>query len=114
MVLSLVLAVLTGVVVHAALAQAGRATAVKATAPVVVASRLVVRGGVLPAGALRLARFPVDYVPPGAFSRIKEATGRVALADLAPGEVVTKTRLICLLCGSPGLILLVGTHTMYQ
>jgi len=36
---------------------------------------------------------PVDYTPPGALTDVAKAAGRVALADLAPGEVVTETRL---------------------
>jgi Flp pilus assembly protein CpaB len=44
-------------------------------------------------GELRLARLPVAYAPPEALTDISKAAGRVALADLAPGEVVTETRL---------------------
>lgn len=36
---------------------------------------------------------PAAYAPPGALQDIDRAAGRVALAALAPGEVVTETRL---------------------
>jgi Flp pilus assembly protein CpaB len=42
---------------------------------------------------VRLARMPITYAPPGALTDLTKAVGRVALADLSPGEVVTETRL---------------------
>jgi Flp pilus assembly protein CpaB len=60
---------------------------------VVAAAVPIERGTPLARGDLRLARMPVAYAPPGALSDVAKAAGRVALADLVPGEVVTETRL---------------------
>ena len=60
---------------------------------VVVAWQDIPRGSPLSAQQLRVARMPKAFAPPGSFSRIAEASGRVALADLVKGEVVTKSRL---------------------
>jgi Flp pilus assembly protein CpaB len=60
---------------------------------VVVASARIERGNALSSHDLRLASVPVAYAPPGALTRVSKAAGRVALADLSPGEVVTETRL---------------------
>jgi Flp pilus assembly protein CpaB len=60
---------------------------------VVVATRSIARGATVRAGGLRAISMPKAYAPPGSFSSIAEAAGRVALGDLAAGEVVTKTRL---------------------
>src|SRR5207245_2589581 len=61
--------------------------------PVVVAARAVARGSPLSASDLRVTAMPRAYAPPGSYSRIEGLSGRVALADLSPGEAVTKTRL---------------------
>jgi Flp pilus assembly protein CpaB len=60
---------------------------------VLVASDRVERGHAISPRDVRLARMPVAYAPPGAVTEIAGAAGRVALADLLPGEVVTETRL---------------------
>jgi Flp pilus assembly protein CpaB len=58
-----------------------------------VASRAVARGEPIAKDRVRLRSVPAAYAPPGALTSIAEAAGRVALSDLAPGEVVTDTRL---------------------
>jgi pilus assembly protein CpaB len=91
---SLACAALCGASVHAYLGRA--ASAAGAGGPpvgVVVATAAVQRGAALRADQLRLTNVPRAYAPPGALSRVAQAAGRVALADLAPGEVVTQTRL---------------------
>jgi Flp pilus assembly protein CpaB len=60
---------------------------------VVVAADPIPRGAVLAKSQLGVARLPVAYAPPGAVTDIEKASGRVVLAALAPGEVVTETRL---------------------
>jgi pilus assembly protein CpaB len=60
---------------------------------VLVASEPIHRGVALTPSQLRLARLPRAYAPPGYIDDPSKAAGRVALADLAPGEVVTQTRL---------------------
>jgi Flp pilus assembly protein CpaB len=60
---------------------------------VVVADVPIARGATLSTGALRVAMVPARYAQPGSLSRVDQAAGRVALADLAPGEAVTRTRL---------------------
>jgi pilus assembly protein CpaB len=65
----------------------GRAVAV------VVAARPVARGVVVSRADLRVEVVPSRYAEPGSLSTLSKAAGRVALADLAPGETVTQTRL---------------------
>jgi Flp pilus assembly protein CpaB len=60
---------------------------------VVVAAKPIERGAVLLASQLSMARLPRAYVPPGSIGQVSKAAGRVVLAALDPGEVVTQTRL---------------------
>jgi Flp pilus assembly protein CpaB len=62
-------------------------------ATVVMAAGPIPRGAVLAPSQLALARMPQAYAPPGSIDAIAKAAGRVVLADLAPHEVVTETRL---------------------
>jgi Flp pilus assembly protein CpaB len=74
-----------------------RAASVEAAAgphtAIVVASDAIERGKAVSSSDLRMVRVPAAYAPPGALTDVSKAAGRVALADLAPGEVVTETRL---------------------
>src|SRR5207247_4784072 len=60
---------------------------------VVAASHPVARGTALRAADLRLTVMPARFAPPGSLRLVSQAAGRVVLSDLAPGEVVTQTRL---------------------
>jgi Flp pilus assembly protein CpaB len=60
--------------------------------PVVVASVDVARGGTLTASQLGVRRIPSTFAPPGAFGAINDVAGRAAVADIAAGEAVTRTR----------------------
>ena len=60
---------------------------------VVVAGEPIHRGATLVDAQLRLVRLPQAFAPPGSLEDIASAAGRVVLADLAAGEVVTQTRL---------------------
>jgi pilus assembly protein CpaB len=91
---SLVCAALAGASMHAYLGRAADAAGLGGPPiPVVVAESTVARGTAVNADQLRVARVPRDYAPPGALDHVSEAAGRIALAALAPGEVVTETRL---------------------
>jgi pilus assembly protein CpaB len=59
---------------------------------VVVAASDLVRGTVLAEPALTVQPFPSSLVPPGALTVVDEAIGRTLVADIADGEVVTRTR----------------------
>jgi pilus assembly protein CpaB len=61
--------------------------------PVLVASHDLTRGTRLAPDMLRRETEPSRYVPPGALAEPGSAEGRVLLAGLAEGEVVTSTRL---------------------
>jgi Flp pilus assembly protein CpaB len=88
------LALLTGIRIHALVERASEATAAEGRrVPVVVASGAISRGEAVSADRLRVATMPSTYAPPGAITSISRAAGRVALTDLAAGEVVTDTRL---------------------
>ena len=91
---SAALAVVSGLLLHSYLT--GAARAMEAAGPrvaVVVASQPIARGTAVTAATLAVRIMPKAYVPPGSFSRVEQAAGRVALADLLPGEAVTETRL---------------------
>ncbi len=60
---------------------------------VVMAAADIARGEPIQASLLRVRRIPHAYAPPGAVRQASQAAGRVALAGLSEGEVVTETRL---------------------
>ena len=60
---------------------------------VVTAMRPVPRGSVLTGDALELATVPSRFAPPGALRDLGAANGRIAVADLAAGEILTNLRL---------------------
>lgn len=91
-----VLSLLTALLVRSylsRLAEAAEREVLGRAAPVVVAGEEIERGTVVGESQLRVQTLPVEFRPPGSFDRISQAAGRVALAGLAPGEVVTQTRL---------------------
>jgi Flp pilus assembly protein CpaB len=91
---SVVAALVAALLLHSYLARVARAAA--ASGPqvaVLVASQPIARGTVIVAAALAVRQVPRAYAPPGSFSRIEQAAGRVALMDLLAGEAVTETRL---------------------
>ena len=94
--LTLLLAGLTWSAVSSAV---GSAAAVRrswgATVPAVVVRRFVAVGSVVPPSAVGVVRMPARFVPGGAAgaSAVSGVVGRVALADLWPGEVVLRARL---------------------
>ena len=57
-------------------------TVVATTAP-------VARGAVLTETTLEVVTLPTRFVPPGAVRDLTRATGRIAVTDMAAGEVVT-------------------------
>jgi Flp pilus assembly protein CpaB len=61
-------------------------------AQVVVANADLVRGTELAARSLTVETMPSSLVPPGSLTAVEQAVGRVMVADLAAGEVVTRTR----------------------
>ncbi len=91
---SLVCAALAGASANAYLGRAAAASGLNGPAvPVVAARSAVARGATLRTDQLGLTHVPKPFAPPGALTRVSQAAGRVALAALAPGEVVTETRL---------------------
>jgi Flp pilus assembly protein CpaB len=60
--------------------------------PVVVSTVDVARGATLTVTQLEIRRIPSTFAPPGAFGRVDDVAGRAAVADLAVGEAVTRTR----------------------
>jgi pilus assembly protein CpaB len=77
---------------HLRRVEAAAAVAGPGVAAVVVTSP-VDRGSVLSPDVLGVRRIPAEYLPPGAVTRVSEAAGRTMAADVAPGEVLTRTRL---------------------
>jgi pilus assembly protein CpaB len=60
---------------------------------VVTAARDIARGTTLTDDALLAVTLPSSFVPPGALRDPARAVGRIAVTDLAEGEVVTQLRL---------------------
>jgi Flp pilus assembly protein CpaB len=60
---------------------------------VVVAVAHVPRGSVLSETVLEVVTLPSRFAPPGAIRDLARATGRIVVADIAAGEVVTQLRL---------------------
>ena len=84
------------------LLQARTAGAKVVTRPVVVAAKDVPEGAALDATALTLASWPEQSVPPGAFSRLDSAVGRVVRVSVFAGEAIVPGRLAPVGTG-PGL-----------
>jgi pilus assembly protein CpaB len=87
-------ALVAGALLHAyvsRVAAAGEAAGPKVS--VVVAARPIHRASAVSPADLRTVLVPRAFAPPGSFSSIARAAGRVALGDLAAGEAVTETRL---------------------
>jgi Flp pilus assembly protein CpaB len=88
-------ALVAALVLHAYVGRISAAAgATGAEVSVVVAASPIQRGSAVQAVQLRMIRMPEAYAPPGSFSSIDEAAGRVALGDLVAGEAVTETRLV--------------------
>ncbi|HJQ71847.1 MAG TPA: Flp pilus assembly protein CpaB [Actinomycetota bacterium] len=60
---------------------------------VVAAAAHVPRGSVLTETVLEIVTLPSRFAPPGAIRDLARATGRIVVADIAAGEVVTQLRL---------------------
>lgn len=60
---------------------------------VVAAVAHVPRGSVLTETVLEVVTLPSRFAPPGAIRDLARATGRIVVADIAAGEVVTQLRL---------------------
>jgi pilus assembly protein CpaB len=61
--------------------------------PVLVAARPATRGEVVQESMIKVESMPSVYAPPGSLSAVGQALGRTLIADVAPGEVITNTRL---------------------
>ncbi|MDP9331216.1 MAG: Flp pilus assembly protein CpaB [Actinomycetota bacterium] len=59
---------------------------------VVIAAADATRGAVLDADMLRVDEMPSAFVPPGALTSVDGAVGRVLVADVSEGEILTRTR----------------------
>jgi Flp pilus assembly protein CpaB len=60
---------------------------------VVAATTHLARGAVLTETALEMVTLPSLFAPPGALRDVARAAGRIAVSDIAAGEVVTDLRL---------------------
>jgi Flp pilus assembly protein CpaB len=60
---------------------------------VVAATTPVARGTVLSETVLEMVTLPSRFAPPGALRDVVRAAGRIAVADIAAGEIVTELRL---------------------
>ena len=66
---------------------------------VVAAVDDVARGAVLAEEMLEVVTLPSRFAPPGALRDVARATGRIAVADIAAGEIVTSLRLAAAVAG---------------
>jgi pilus assembly protein CpaB len=60
---------------------------------VVAAAEDVTRGTVLTGEALEVVTLPSRFAPPGAMRDLGRAMGRIVIADIAAGEIITRLRL---------------------
>jgi pilus assembly protein CpaB len=60
---------------------------------VVAAAEDVTRGTVLTEEALEVVTMPSRFAPPGAMRDLARAMGRIVIADIAAGEIITRLRL---------------------
>jgi pilus assembly protein CpaB len=92
--LSIALAAASGLVVFSSVARyRAQAAALQPEVSVVLAARPILRGQAIRPDDVLEHRLPQAFAPPRALSGIDQVAGRVLLADLAPGEAVTETRL---------------------
>ena len=91
--LAAAMAVVAGLMAHSYLGRTSAAAGSGPQAPVVVAAEHIERGQAIGPSQVHVVRMPRRYAPPGSLSKIEQLAGRVALADLSPGEPVTETRL---------------------
>jgi pilus assembly protein CpaB len=73
--------------------------AVGSLVPVVFAVGDVARGSTLSSAEVEVRSMPSAYTPPGAFGDAADVDGRIAVADLAAGEPITRTRVSSLKVG---------------
>ncbi|HEV8563832.1 MAG TPA: Flp pilus assembly protein CpaB [Actinomycetota bacterium] len=66
--------------------------AVGTLVPVVIAAGEIARGSTISSTVVEVRPIPSAYTPPGAFGDVDEVDGRIAVADLAAGEPITRTR----------------------
>lgn len=66
--------------------------AVGSLVPVVFAAGDVARGSTISSSVVEVRPMPSAYTPPGSFGDVDEVDGRIAVADLAAGEPITRTR----------------------
>jgi len=60
---------------------------------VVIAVAGITRGATVTDDMVRVDQMPAAFVPPGALTAVDDVVGRVVVADLVTGEVLTRTRL---------------------
>ncbi len=91
---SAALALLTGIRIHGYVERAAIAAQAEGhRVSVLVAATSIARGRAISPGDVRSRTLPSAFAPPGAITSMTSAAGRVALTDLAEGEVLTDTRL---------------------
>jgi len=66
--------------------------AVGSSVPVVFATGDIPRGSTISSATVEIGSMPSVYAPPGVFGDVDEVDGRIAVADLAAGEPITRTR----------------------
>jgi Flp pilus assembly protein CpaB len=79
---------------------------------VVAAATDVARGAVLTAGMLDVVTVPSRFAPPGAVRDLARATGRIAAADIAAGEILTALRLAGERAGPTAALVPVGMRAV--
>lgn len=72
----------------------------------------VSRGSVLTADVLAIVTMPARFAPVDAIGALERATGRIAIADLAAGEIVTELRLAGARSGPTASLVPVGMRAV--
>jgi Flp pilus assembly protein CpaB len=80
---------------------------------VVAATADVARGDVLTEAALEVVTLPSRFTPPGAVRDVAGVMGRIAVADIAAGEVLTALRLAGTAAGPTASLVPVGMRAVH-
>ncbi len=64
------------------------------TRSIVIATQNISARTEIPVGAIGKADYPADRVPPGAFERVDDVTGKLSLTTIVPGQIILSQMLI--------------------
>lgn len=64
------------------------------TRSIVIAVQNIAARTEIPVGALGKADYPADKIPPGAFERSEDVTGKLAITSIVPGQIILSQMIV--------------------